>query len=150
MRGFWGFLLLTWLGLCATGCQSFNSPAPNSLASVTISNRSIEEITQATQTVFQEKGFTAVDGAPGQFTFERPGDRMNNLAYATYMNNAMVTVRVVVELKPINPTSTVLLCNAWLVENAGNPVFEDDHKVPKIRRRPYEELLKDIRDQLKE
>jgi hypothetical protein len=145
-----GLLTLGRLGLYATGCQSFNSPTPNSQASVTLTNRSVADIRQAAMTVFVDHGFTGSSPSPYQFIFEHPGSRMNNLAYASFMFNETVTVRVQVDLKPLDASTTVVSCNAWLVEDAGDPTFEDDHRVRKLRKWPYEELLKDIREQLKE
>jgi hypothetical protein len=143
-------LPLAWVALCAAGCQSFKTPAASSLASVTITGRSMADIRQATAKVFADHGFTGTSTSAYQFVFEHPGSRMNNLAYASYMFNEMVTVRVEVDLQPQDATTTVLSCNAWLVEDANDPAFEDDHRVRKLRKWPYEELLKDIRAELKE
>jgi hypothetical protein len=61
-----------------------------------------------------------------------------------------VTVRVVVNILPVNDTSTLVACKAWLVEDAGDPVLQDSHKVRELVKGPYEELLKDIKSQLGE
>jgi hypothetical protein len=44
----------------------------------------------------------------------------------------------------------VLSCDAALVEDQGDPVFQDSHPVRMLRKWPYEPLLKDIQAQLGE
>jgi hypothetical protein len=141
-------LPLAWLALCVAGCQSFKPPAASSLASISVTGRSLTDIWQATTNVFADHGFTTASTAPYRYVFEHPGSRMNNLAYASYTLNEMVTVRVEIDLQP-RDTTTVISCNAWLVEDANDPPFEDEHRVRKLRKWPYEQLLKDIREQLK-
>jgi len=134
-----------------SGCQTFSdNPAPGALTSVTITNQPIPAIAQATATVFANHGFTGGQTGPNQFTFQRPGSRADNLAYASYAMNEMVTVRVVVNILPVSNTSTVVACKAWLVEAAGDPVLEDSHPVRPLGKGPYEDLLKDIKSQLGE
>ncbi|MGO9588125.1 MAG: hypothetical protein ACLP2Y_18260 [Limisphaerales bacterium] len=138
------------LGLCVTGCQTFNKPAPDTLTSVLITNKSMTDINQAVAGVFASHGFDGGQTAPGQFTYTRLGTRANNLAYGSYMFDEAVTIRIVVTLRQLNPTSTVVACNAWLVEAADDPVFADSHQVRQLRKWPYEQLLKDIQTQLGE
>jgi hypothetical protein len=134
-----------------TGCQTFSdNPAPDSLSSVTITNKSMSDISQATMAVFASHGFSGGQSGPNQFTYHRLGSRSNNLAYGSYMFDEVVTVRIVVSILPINATSTMVACNAWLVEDAGDPVFSDSHQVRQLRKWPYEQLLKDIKSQLGE
>jgi hypothetical protein len=142
--------LASLLTLLLAACQSFNSPPANSLASVTITNRTVSQITAATEAVFAEHYFQGGPSGPGQLTFERPGNRMNNLAYADYFFDEKVTVRVTVTIQPVFGSQVLLSCNAWLVEDAGDAVFEDDHKVRKIRKWPYAKLLADIQKQMGE
>ena len=151
-RPLWpGMFLVAALGLGVTGCQSFKAgPPPGALASVTITNRSVADVTQAARAVFAVHGFEEVASGPGQFTFERAGTRMNNLAYGSEMFNEVVTIRVIVTVTPLNLADTAVSCAAWLVEAADDPVFQDDHKVRKLRKWPYEQLLNDIKGQLGE
>jgi len=146
-----GLCLLACLGLAVTGCQSFNSPpTAGSLTSVTIKGKTVPQIAAATQAVFDNHYFHGGVTAPGQLTFERPGSRMNDLAYGGGMFHETVTIRVVVRVAKLDSQSTLLSCNAWLVEDADDPVFEDNHKVRMLRKWPYEDLLKDIQKQLGE
>jgi hypothetical protein len=148
-RAFAIFSLALLLGLCAMGCQSTPSgPAPGSLASVMITNHSLAEIAAATEAVFARNGFRKVGGAANQMTFERPGSGMDNLAYATWMSKG-VTVRAVVSLLEQADGSSILACDPQLVEDAGDPFFEDKHKVRRASKGLYQDMMKEIAVQLK-
>jgi hypothetical protein len=136
--------------LLVTGCQSFKHPPTNNLSSVTITNRPLPQVASAINTVFAQHYFQGGESGPGEFTYERPGNRMNNLAYGSYFFDEKVTVRVVVTVSPAYGDRLLLSCNASLVEDAEDPVFEDDHPVRLLRKWPYEELLREIRKQLGE
>jgi hypothetical protein len=131
-----------------TGCQSFTNTPGGTLTSVTITNQPMSAIMQATAAVFATHGFEGGQTGPGQFTFHRPGTRSNNLAYGNAMFDEVVTIRVVVLVKKLDAHSTFVGCNAWLIEAADDPVFEDSHQVRKLRKWPYEQLLQDIQTQL--
>jgi hypothetical protein len=146
-----GLFVSAGLWLCATGCQPFKPEPPHgSVASMTITNRSNAEIGSAIQSVFVSSGFQGGPSGPNQYTYERSGSRMDNLAYANYFFNEPVMIRVTVTLSSFTAGSTMVSCQAWLVESANDPVFEDSYQVRKLRKWPYEQLLKDIRKQLGE
>jgi hypothetical protein len=135
--------------LCA-GCQSFNRPPANNLASVTITDRTMPQIATAIQAVFATHYFQGGQTGPYEFTYQRPGNRMNNLAYGSYFFDEKVTVRVVVNVRPVYGSQFLLSCNAALIEDEGDPVFQDTHNVRLLRKWPYEQLLLDIKTQLGE
>jgi hypothetical protein len=144
------FVLAPALLVLFAGCQSFNSPPTNNLASVTITDRTMPQIASAIQTVFATHYFRGGQTGPYEFTYERPGSRLNNLAYGSYMFDEKVTVRMKVKVQPVYGSQFLLSCNAALVEDAGDPIFQDTHHVRWLRKWPYEQLLKDIRTQLGE
>jgi hypothetical protein len=135
-------------GLCLAGCQSFSNAPSGNLASITVTNQSMANVSNATAAVFATHGFNGGQTGANQFTFTCPGSRTDNLAYGSYMFDEVVTVKVVVLTKQLTTNSIYVGCNAWLVENANDPVFQDDHKVRMLRKWPYEQLLKDIQAQL--
>jgi hypothetical protein len=144
-------LAATLAAVLFTGCQTFNDNLePNALASVTVTNKPVSAIVQATATVFANHGFTGGQTGSNQYTYHRLGSRINNLAYENYEFNEPVTVQIVVNILPLNANSTEIACKAWLIEDAGDPVFSDSHQVRLLRRWPYEQLLKDIKSQLGE
>ncbi len=133
-----------------TGCQTFTNTPSGTLTSVTITNQSMSAVTQATVAVFISHGFEGGQTGPGQFTFQRPGTRSNNLAYGNAIFDETVTIRVVVLVQQLDTHTIFVGCNAWLIEAENDPVFEDSHQVRKLRKWPYEQLLQDIQAQLGE
>jgi hypothetical protein len=52
-------------------------------------------------------------------------------------------------MRELGAGSTVLACNAKLVADAGDPVFQEEHKVRRLDRKPYQKMLNEIQEQLK-
>jgi hypothetical protein len=145
----WFCVALALLGVgMGCGCQSFKNPPDNSLASVTITNRSTSEISGAIQKVFESHYFQGGPIGPDHFVYERPGSRMNDLAYGSYLFKEKVTVRVTLDMRPIYGNQVLLSCNAALIEDADDPVFKDTHHIRSLQKWPYQDLLKDIKQQL--
>ena len=136
------------LGLCVIGCESFSNVPSGKLVSITITNQPMANVVQATTAVFATHGFSGGQTGANQFTFTCPGSRSDNLAYGSYMFDEVVTVKVMVITKQLTTNSIYVGCNAWLIESANDPVFQDDHKVRMLRKWPYEQLLKDIQTQV--
>jgi hypothetical protein len=134
--------------LCATGCQSFKNSAPDYLTSVTITNRPMAEVNNATVTVFTTHGFTGGPVGSGQFIFRRPGNAMDQVAYGSYVVQQAVTVRTQVTVQQMTPDSILIGCNSWLVKSENDPTFEESYPVRAMRKGPYEDLLKEIQKQL--
>jgi hypothetical protein len=139
-------------GLCVAvaGCQSFKSSGPGYLTSITITNRPMADVNNATVTVFTTHGFTGGQIGSGQFIFRRPGSAMDEVAYGSYVVKQAVTVKAQVTLQQLTPDSILVGCNAWLVKSENDPTFEESYPVRSIRKGPYDELLKDIQKQLGE
>ena len=136
------------LGLLATGCESFSNVPSGNLAAITLTNQPMTTVVKAIADTFAAHGFSGGQTGANQFTYTRLGTRTDNLAYGSFMFDELVTIKVVVTTKQLTPNSIYLGCNAWLIEAADDPVFQDDHKVRMLRKWPYEQLLKDIQAQL--
>jgi hypothetical protein len=139
-------------GLCVgvTGCQSFKNSEPDYLTSVTITNRPMADVNNATVTVFTTHGFTGGPIGSGQFIFRRPGNAMDQIAYGSYVVQQAMTVRTQVTVQQMTPDSILIGCNSWLVKSENDPTFEESYPVRSMRKGPYDELLKDIQKQLGE
>ena len=134
--------------LCASGCSIFSGFSSGPLASVTILNQTPEKIEEATTAVFVMNGYRTVSAGTSQLTFERPGSTDDNVAYGSLMFSRRVTERVLVSMRPAGEGSTILSCNAILVENPGDSLGEDTHKIGSNRKEPYERMLSSIRARL--
>jgi hypothetical protein len=129
-----------------TGCQT--DTKTGTLASVVITNQPMSAITQAVDAVFVSHGYSGGRIGPGQFAYHRTGTRSDNVAYNNYTFDEIVTIRVVVVINKIDAGSTLVGCDAWLVEGADDPVFGDNPQIRKLRKWPYQQLLRDIQTQL--
>jgi hypothetical protein len=143
-------LLLVGLYIGATGCRSFKGTAPGYLTSVTITNRLMADVTNATVMVFTTHGFTVEQGGAGQFVFRRPGNAMDQIAYGSYVVRQAVMVKAQVSLKQTTPDSILVGCDAWLVKSENDPTLSESYPVGPMRKGPYEELLENIKKQLNE
>ena len=143
-----GLLLILWLA--ASGCETFNRPPDNSLASVTITNRPLADVQLAVIKVFTAHGYTGTATPGSDLSFSRKGSRMDELLYGNYVFQQTVTVNAQVTTQ-MQPDSSILVgCNAWLVAAQNDPIFEDDHQVHQLRKTPYEDLLKEVKQSLGE
>lgn len=133
---------------CATG-----KPASASFASVVITNQSVEVIQDTTMLVFGEAGYKANRAADGTMIFEREGSRGDQILYGGLGGAAYggaVTVRVRAEIvELVAQDARRLQCTAYVVNNAGDGIFEDKQKLANFRSGPYQKLLDEVALKLK-
>jgi hypothetical protein len=149
--GLAGMLALAAISLGVTGCQSFSQgPADDSTASIKVFNRTPDQILTVTRRVFLAHGFYETAATGNQITFERPGTTADKIAYGSYMFDQTVNLRVIVTVKPIDSANTLVSCKAWQIQSGGGGVIDDTHQVLGLRKRPYEDLMDKIKEQLLE
>jgi hypothetical protein len=142
-----GVLLLACL-LLTTGCGSMGQPASSGIASVEITNRTPDQIRDATLSVFREKGFTLGPSTPNELVFEQEGSKMDQVAYGNWMGGK-VYIRAKVAIVPVVEGRYRLQCTPGMVRDKGDSFFEEDVKLANIRRRPYQDLLDQVAKRLK-
>ena len=138
--------------MLATSCQSLNQPGSASFASVVIPNRSATEIQETAAQVFRTNGYASQRNGSGQMIFEKEGTRANNLSYNGVVGThygAQTIVRVKTELIDLGGGSHRLQCQAYMVRNAGDSFFEEEHRLANVRRGPYQTLLDEVANRLK-
>jgi len=144
-----------WAILCGIFCAgcSTGKPASAGFASVVIANQSVEKIQQTTALVFEEAGYKASHAKGGPMVFEKEGSRGDQFAYgglggAQY--SGVVTVRVKAEIVDlVGQDAHRLQCTAYMVNDAGGGVFEDQQRLANFRRGPYQKLLDEVAGKLK-
>ena len=134
--------------LLATGCQTTSGSGNDSLASVTVSNRTMAEINTATLGVFRRNSFVGGQTTPGQYRFDRAGSALSRLAYNDLFGEG-VAVRVYVTVTPLDGVVTRISCRAEIVQDPGDPLIEDSYKVRKFQKKPYQDLLNEIQARLR-
>jgi hypothetical protein len=146
---FWRDLfLLICLGLLTPGCHSPPKTPSNRLASVTIKNGTREQIETAIRTVFDKHGFQLSSRRDaGALIFERKGTFMNGLVYGDWYSGG-VWERVNVYYGDPEPGRTVVECDAYMVQEPDDPLFQSERKAYKTRRHLYQKLLEEVAAEL--
>jgi hypothetical protein len=138
--------------LASAGCTSTGEPASASFASVTIQNRSPEEIIQATAQVFGADGWRGGMSGPGQMVFEKEASRATTLSreglVGTYYG-AQTVNRVRAEIVPLGTGGFRLQCKAFLVTGGSDPFFQEEKPLTNVRSAPYQSLLNKVAERLK-
>jgi len=144
-----GLLLL----LAGAGSSSVMAAANSSgFASVTLKNRSMQEIVAATAKVFAEDGYRGGKTASGQMVFEKEASKATSLAregVAGTQAGAQTVIRVRADIIPLGDDTHRLQCKAFMVTGGSDPFFQDEVPVSGLRKRPYQSLLKKVEKQLK-
>ena len=145
-----GLSALLCAALVSGGC-SLGKPGSASFASVVVANRSIEQIQQATTTVFRGDGYTAFTESGETLVFEKEGTRGDNLAYNGLVNThygAQTIVRVRTDVVDLGGGTYRLQCQAFMVRNANDSFFEEESRLSNFRSGPYQKLLDEVAKRL--
>ncbi len=106
-------------------------------------------IESTAELVFKDKGFAVAHHTPGTFVFEKKGTSMNTLVYGDWSPDS-VWVRVKLFVRELPPSPEVLVeCNAYMVSgDHGDIRFEEEHKLTRMHRGKYQDLLEEISKRL--
>ena len=141
-------ILALCFALVWTGCKSTSKTPSNRLASVVITNRTPDEIESATRTVFEKHDYDLSarrDG--GAMVFEKKGTAMNGLVYGDWYSGG-VWERVKVYHIEMEPGSTLVDCDAYMVQEHDDPFFQSERKPYTTRRHVYQKLLDEVAKEL--
>jgi hypothetical protein len=134
--------------LAGAGCRSVDEPASASFASVTITNRTSEQIRDTVTDVFRENGYVAAStGKPG-LVFEKEGSRSDQIAYGNWMGGPSVWVRVKADVVPLAPGSFRLQCSAYMLRDRNDAFFEEEIRLSRLHNGPYQKLLEETQRRL--
>jgi len=131
-----------------TGCKSSGATGSKRLASVIIENRSREEIDTTVRAVFEEDNYLGIRQAPDAFMFEKKGTSMNKVVYGDWSDKP-VWIRVKLGIHDLKKGQTLVDCDVYMVQDRGDAVFEEQHKLSWLKRGPYQKLLDQIKERLK-
>lgn len=152
------WFLLALLPLClgvlllGAGCNSLSGSGSSSFASVTIENKSMEDITAATLKVFGADGYRGGASSPGKLVFEKEASRATSFAregVAAGYYGATTINRVRVDITSLAGGTYRVACKAFMVTGGSDPFFQDEVPVTNIRSGPYQSLLNKVAKALK-
>jgi len=136
--------LATCLAFLTGGCSTAARGGPNSFASVVIENHTTDEIRRAAIAVFTSHYYVTAMGGTDMLIFEKSGGSMDNILYGGW-SPGEVTIRVKVQISSSGPTSYLVSSQGFMVRNANDLAIEDEQKLSKLRRGPYQKLLEEVR-----
>jgi hypothetical protein len=131
-------LAVTW-----SGCRSTPTQAGGFLASVQIDDHSRAAIEQAIEQVFKENHYEMVRGAP-EYIFDKPASKMGTLAYSSWSGKP-VFARTKVTIRNDGFGGFIVGCNAYMVRDRGDPIFEEEQKTIKFSSSDYQKLMDDVK-----
>jgi hypothetical protein len=140
---------VTAAGIALLGCKSLHKPASASFSSVRIQGHTAEQIRAASVVVFQQDGYTALEGKRSEMVFEKEGSRWDQIAYGSWVNEAPVWLRAKVSMVPLSNDTFRLQCQAYKIRNKGDPLTEDQVRIGNSHSKPYQALLDEVLAQLK-
>lgn len=145
--------LPAWLGvLLPVLLCSCASPGSDSFASVTIPRRTTAEIHAATRRVFTAEGFRESGATSGDLAFEKRGTSAQNLVHGSLgsaADGSETWVRVRLKLEYLGDGRHRLHAQAYMVPRHGDSFFEEEHRLTKLRRGPYQKLLDQVEASLR-
>jgi hypothetical protein len=105
------------------------------------------EAARAVSDVFQEAGYKPLalgENKDMRLEFERPGGAMATILYGDFEANK-VWSRVKIRISEVEEGKLLVTCNVFRVRDHGGGVFEREEKVSPYKKRPYQELLEQVK-----
>ncbi len=125
--------------LLLAGCVS-NDLGSSSLAWVEIPSHDVETVRTETTRVFAEDSYQLVDEADGRMMFEREATQRDRVMYGRTGED--LAMRVVVSVEPGRLGGFLVRADAYVLRG------RHSEPVLRIARRPYQNLLNQVRDSL--
>ncbi len=131
--------------LCAAGwvvlagCQS-DKTSSGSSDGVVIQGNTPGQIRVAAEEVCREHGFVVARPGSELVVVEKPGSRMNNIAYGNWVDKKGVWLRLKLTVSQVGEARHRLECQAFLVRDRGGSTEEEI----RTRNRPYQSLLEEV------
>jgi hypothetical protein len=144
-------LVLPLLLVGLAGCKSTTPiAADGALAWVEIEDQDPLDIARAVSQTFQEAGYQPVPLPRNndlRLQFEKAAGAGTAVLYSDW-SLKKVWYRARIELKRQDANTFLVTCNAFRVNERGDPHFEEEKKLSSLRRSPYQELLDQAKQKL--
>lgn len=126
--------------LLLSGCLSDN-PGSGSLAYVDIESYGSDAVRAETIRVFQDDHYALASETAGAMVFEREATQRDRVLWGQY-GDAHLAMEVVVSIEPRRQGGVLLRADAFVLRDGSRD------KVPRMARRPYQDLLKQVKASL--
>ena len=151
-------VILAIMAFMVAGCATVENPARDSLTGVQVEGRTPEQIRNALQAVFQEKGYAVVKDSSGQgsnsfeMVFQRKASRKNAKAYGTWMStwhDNDVVERLIVKVSRLSTGPYTIGLDALMVSDPNDTNYTEEHKLTWMTSGTYRRLLEEVKERLK-
>lgn len=136
-------LALLALAFVLAGCKTTDMAHDGSLASVVINGHTADEVRQTTIEVFGWNGYQQVS----DLTFEKKGTKWDVATYGGWMADS-VWIKIHVQITTKAELWQVLGCDAYIVENHGEGIMQDERKLKYMRADECKKILDQIQRRL--
>jgi hypothetical protein len=141
------YLFLVTAAFLLAGCQSPKGVYPTGLVYLDIAGRTHVEVRDATRAVLRENGYTEVSVFDYDMVFEKAASKGDTRMYGSIAPE-QGWERVYLRIRQ-KPDGIILLdCDAFLVENRGEGLFERERALGVTRKGRYRELLEQVQNRL--
>lgn len=138
--------LLVLAGVCLSGCATSDSGF-GSRTAVVINNRTPQEIKDKTLEVFREKLFDVKSSSKSEIVFERAGSAWQDVTWGSWYGGG-VWERATVRIQDYGDGAYMVDAQVKLVRDNTDDFFEDSQTLGRRARKPYQELLNEVKARL--
>jgi hypothetical protein len=149
MQSYWGWnavVAVCLYALLVSGCSSTGDKNSSAFASALVHARTHEDVRNTTALVFREHGYQVIQNGYAKQVFEKEGSTLEKLSYGSLMDRT-AWMRVKVSLYDVSSDTYRLECQAFAVRGKGE-ALEEEVKMTKLTRSPYQEILKEVAKRL--
>lgn len=132
----------------AVGCRTTSKPAggeaaAGAIASIQLRGNTPGQIREVATEVFEEHGYIRGSRRPSEMVFEKPGSKLSNIVYGSWIGDTPVWIRVKLFLAPAGEQEYTLECKAYHVQDKGSAT-EEELKIGRLGSGAYRKLLDEI------
>lgn len=142
------FALAALLTLATTACQTVDgdSGSGKDLAAVSLQASSLQEVKQATVAVFFKKGYALHFDSAKQLVFSKRGSTGSTILFGGWPGiDPPIEDRVQLYIEDAGGGNFTLHCDAFVVSDAGQGLFEEKRPVYKTRASSYRKILEEVK-----
>jgi hypothetical protein len=129
--------------LAGVSCSSTSGSAPKKFATITLAEPDAESIRQTVDAVFQEAGYFDTSNRD-RWSYDRRSSSMEQFVHGGWFDEEQVRVRVKLHLAARADGRHQLEAVAVTVRDAGEAFFEEENRMTRLRREPYQKLLNEV------
>lgn len=140
-------IILTFIGFA---CKSPHGPDTDSLAFVEIKGKTALEIARTISEVFREAHYAPARPAANHkmmLMFEKEGTTGDMLFYGDW-SSKKPWYRVKLNIKSLDAETQLVECDAYRVLEHGDPRFEEERQLSRLKKGHYQDLLNRVKERL--